>query len=221
MRRQYVEVNCDLCWQDGEQEVPATHTFAAAIAETTVAAPKGAKLVETCEPHAKILLDLKQVLDRVVAFDPARLKNQPVRKVPASGIRVPPPMRDVTVDQATGQVAFGELLPADPPPQLALEAAGGPRHPRPSSSTPTQCRLCSNVQPKKDLAVHVWNVHIGRPRPTIPDTCPTCGMVPPADAKQPRMWIARHRANHHGFDVLDDAYANVPEDQWAPGERDG
>jgi hypothetical protein len=67
MRQVRIDAFCDFCWLDGEQQTPATHSFAVGAMVATTKFP-AVKLLETCEPHSKPVLDLIGVLSGAVAF---------------------------------------------------------------------------------------------------------------------------------------------------------
>lgn len=56
MREVTITNYCDVCWQDGAQRTAASQTWAVAIREGEKPGP--VKLLEVCDPHAKLLADV-------------------------------------------------------------------------------------------------------------------------------------------------------------------
>ena len=93
------------------------------------------------------------------------------------------------------------------PPRFNRSAARGEIDP-PKKET---CEICGTTLNRGSLVQHIWNVHRpGETRPPQPDQCPECGAV----MNKPR-YMNTHRAQSHGWNPLEDAYAGV----MSEGER--
>jgi uncharacterized C2H2 Zn-finger protein len=78
MRKVRIEQWCDFCWQDGEQETPATRTWTVGALESESNRP-ALKVVETCELHSKILDELVAILGAAAPYhsEPGPKPKQP------------------------------------------------------------------------------------------------------------------------------------------------
>lgn len=74
MRETVIRAWCDACWQDGEQRTPSTHSYTAGIVvgETR----PGLKLLELCDMHDKLALDLMALLADIGTVPEFKVKSK-------------------------------------------------------------------------------------------------------------------------------------------------
>lgn len=91
MRSLKVEAWCDYCWQDDEAKVEAVHAFVVGALESETTRPE-IRFLETCEVHAKPVLDLIAVLGDAAPFNVEATARTPVaaKKAPAAALAPAP-----------------------------------------------------------------------------------------------------------------------------------
>lgn len=99
MREVVVRAWCDACWQDGEQRTPSTRTYTAGIVSGETR--PGLKLVELCDVHDKMAVDLMALLADIGTVPDLKPKPKTPEPVSNSGATrlVPCPVCHIDVQR--------------------------------------------------------------------------------------------------------------------------